>query len=89
MKQSSKKTARILSAAYKVREPFDFKSPAPFMYALSLFNLEKIVEMVIEEERCKYSQSTLQKAVTADGRNATKEELRRGADLHAALRRSR
>jgi len=41
----------LLKKANKIIEPLKLDEPAPRMFALSIFTLKNLVEMVIEEEK--------------------------------------
>lgn len=45
------KAIRLLNAAFRIKEPFNFDKPPSNMYAVSLFNIEKLIELAIAEER--------------------------------------
>lgn len=51
METLKQKAIRLLKAAFLIKEPFNIEAPPPYMYAVSVFNVEKLVELALAEER--------------------------------------
>ena len=45
------KAHRLMGAAFRIKQPFNLDAPAPYMYSVSIFNVERLVELAIAEER--------------------------------------